>query len=132
MFFDEYYSLKHGPICSNALNGINGNLDKGIWAKNVKLKNSRDVELVRERLGLDEFSKSDINILRDVWQSFGWMNAPQIRKWTHQNCPEYVEVDVGRLPITPREILDALGIDDADNLAKQIEEYRHFEAMTSA
>ncbi len=26
MLFDEFYSLPHGPICSNALNGINGRL----------------------------------------------------------------------------------------------------------
>jgi len=29
MIFDEFYSLKDGPISLNALNGINGNTDIG-------------------------------------------------------------------------------------------------------
>jgi uncharacterized phage-associated protein len=32
IFYDEFYSLKDGPICSTALNSLNGELDKDIWS----------------------------------------------------------------------------------------------------
>jgi uncharacterized phage-associated protein len=38
MFYDEFYSLKDGPICSNALNGINGQSDAATWHRYVSLK----------------------------------------------------------------------------------------------
>jgi uncharacterized phage-associated protein len=36
IFYDEFYSLKDGPICSTALNCLNGELDKDIWSNYVR------------------------------------------------------------------------------------------------
>ncbi|MFZ2103868.1 MAG: Panacea domain-containing protein, partial [Roseiarcus sp.] len=35
MMFDEYYSLPHGPVCSCAMNGLNGRIDKNTWHKYI-------------------------------------------------------------------------------------------------
>jgi uncharacterized phage-associated protein len=132
MIYDEMYSLEHGPICSNALNGINGKIDKSIWSKWVKvLSNNKTVRLQRlaSRSKLDHLSDSDIEIMQRIWDKFGQMTSAQIRKWTHDHCPEYTEIDSGRLPISYAEVFRSVGHeDDAAELAQKVSQYRRVEA----
>ena len=48
------------------------------------------------------------------------MTASQIRNYTHDNCPEYTETE-GRVPISYKQILNAVGAEDADELASDID-----------
>ncbi len=134
IIFDEFYSLKHGPICSNALNAINGDLDAAIW--NEYLSKDGTVKVKRSRKAapdkFDELSRSDHVILKSVWEKFGWMTAAQLRNWTHNHCPEYVEVLEGRLPITYADIFKALGFENPDEMAERIREYRSIETATAS
>jgi uncharacterized phage-associated protein len=131
MIYDQMYSLPHGPICSNALNGINGTADKTAWSRWVHLQS--DNKTVRslkaaERKSLKELSESDIEILQSIWARFGHMTSGQIRKWTHDNCPEYIELESGRIPIEYRDVFEAVGHDNAVDLEVTVREYRRIEA----
>ena len=130
MFYDMHYSLKDGPICSFALDGINGRIDRSIWNQFIRHQsgNSYLVASGVSEEDFDELSESDSEILRALWEQFGWMSASQLRKWTHKNCPEYVEVDQGRLPISYSDIGKAIGFEHPEELAARVREYRSAEA----
>jgi uncharacterized phage-associated protein len=133
MFYDEFYSLKDGPICSNALNGINGGIDRETWAKYVR-RNGNIITPVKrfERSDLDELSNAEIDILEALWDNFSGYTASQIRRYTHEQCPEYNEVTTGRLPITYLSVFEALGKPDPKGLAESVEEVRRAEVVLGA
>lgn len=133
MLFDEYYSLPHGPICSSTLNGINGKGDVKTWDKYIK-RQDRSVSSVENfnRDDLDRVSDAEMAVLDAVWEQFGWMSTSAIRKYTHLNCPEYTEIDAGRVPISYQEMLDALGVPSASEVAKDIAALRRSESILAA
>ncbi len=133
IIFDEYYSLKDGPICSSALNAINGGIDKDVWSKYIHKDGRKNIYLVSgcSQDSLDRLSEYDIDILSSIWEQFGWMSASQIRNWTHDNCPEYIEIEKGRLPISLNSMAQSVGLDPADDLEKSVAEYRAMEAVFS-
>lgn len=111
LIFDEYFSMRHGPVTSASLNGINGEIADPAWKKIELLKDNRSI-ISKDSSDRDRLSKADLRILTETWEEFGKMSASQIRAWTHDNCPEYSEVEGGRLPISLDEILRAVGNDD--------------------
>lgn len=133
MLYDEYYSLKDGPIPSSALNGINGEIDEKTWSQYLLLEDKRFVKLAREftRKDMDELSKSDVRVADAVWAGFGWMSSGQIRNYTHKNCEEYTEVKKGRVPIAYEDIARALNNADPEELGRHVNEYRSLEASLS-
>ena len=122
MLFDEYYSLKHGPVCSNTLNGINGVIHEEIWDEYIA-RNSNTVVAIKSisRDELEEVSDAELSVVDEIWKEFGHMTASQLRNYSHKNCPEYTETE-GRIPISYKQILRAVGEEDADVLANDIEE----------
>jgi uncharacterized phage-associated protein len=106
--FDIYYSMAHGPVLSSALNGMNHDLPSQEWEALSLADNRRDVGLAAD-VSEDHLSRADKAILDSIWDDFGGMTSPQIRRWTHEHCGEYVEVEDGRLPISPAEILEQVG-----------------------
>jgi uncharacterized phage-associated protein len=118
MLFDEFYSLPHGPICSATLNGIDGKLDasdEDIWGEFIA-RNGNVVVAMRKftRESLDAISNTEMTMLKFIWHRFGDMTASQLRNYSHENCPEYTEVTEGRIPISYREVMIALGVKDAE------------------
>ncbi|MCH8166423.1 MAG: SocA family protein [Proteobacteria bacterium] len=132
MIYDEYYSLKDGPICSSALNGMNGGLDQEYWSTFFVLDdNRRNFHLKRKisRDDLDELSAADLEVADSVWDKFSAFTAGQIRKWTHDNCPEYKEVPSGRLPISCRDVMEATGQGDCQHVEDEIMRTRRFASI---
>jgi uncharacterized phage-associated protein len=133
MMYDEYYSLKDGPICTNSLDGLNGRIDKEIWSRYLDKDRGNVLKASRLVEGeLDELSESDRAIVEAIWQKFGWMTSSQIRNWTHRHCREYIDVKGGRMPISYRSIGAALGFPDADEIEARVREYRSAEAAIMA
>ena len=132
MLFDEYYSLTHGPICSNALDGINGMIHEEIW-DNFVARNGNLVVAIKtlSRDELDEVSDAEIVVISEIWEKFGHMTPSQLRNYTHDNLPEYTETE-GRIRISYKEIFEALGQEDAENLAKDIDEMVRVDGLLSA
>ncbi len=129
MTYDEFYSMKHGPICSNALSGINGDvIDKTAWDKYISIDNNKkDVRAKKQftRADFNEISDFEIELLESIWVTFGHMSAGEIRNYTHKHCPEYQHVEKGRVPISYRDIFKALGETDSEKLEDEIRYHRH-------
>ncbi len=127
MIYDELYSLKDGPICSSALNGINGEIDSDTWSRYIVMDaNRRNIHLQMNvsRDDLDEVSDAEMDVLESVWSEFGHFTAGQIRQWTHDHCPEYTEVDQGRVPITYAALLQAIGVESISDIEADIAQAR--------
>lgn len=130
MLYDEYYSLPHGPICSSTLNGIDGIIHKELWNEYIA-RNGNIVVAVKVvcRDDLDEVSDAEMEVLGDVWHTFSHLTASQIRNYTHDNCSEYTETDKARIPITYHQIFEALGEENADEIATEIQDMVKLEGI---
>ena len=130
MLFDEFYSLPHGPICSSTLNGINGVVHEALWDEYVA-RNGNVVVAVKAvaREDLNEISDAEITAITGVWKEFSDMTASQLRNHTHHNCPEYTETDHARIPISYRQIFEALGEEDAEGISQSISELVKLEGI---
>lgn len=132
MLFDELYSLKHGPICSSTLNAINGGVQDDIWNEFLARNGNIVVPIKRfDRDELDELSDAEVACADAVWKERGHMTASQLRNYTHDNCPEYTEVEDGRVPITYADVLTALGDERAEEIDREIREIRRAESVLS-
>lgn len=127
---DEYYSLPHGPICSSTLNIINkksmANETIGVFrlrGKDVSL--SIDADLWE----YDHLSEADRAAAERVWSMHGSKSASQLRNYTHANCPEYTEVERGRVNIELQVLLAAAGADDAQEIADDVASLRRIAAL---
>jgi uncharacterized phage-associated protein len=130
LLYDEYYSIKHGPVCSSALNGINGNIDQGVWSKYIRLEGASDVVVQPNAPdGLEEMSNSDLRLLEKVFADFGTKTARQLRAWTHskENCPEYTEVESGRIPISLEDVVRAVSDLHPRDISRVVHSYRSLE-----
>jgi len=125
MLFDEMYSLPHGPICSSALNGINGVIHNDIWDAYMVRNGNLVVALKAfQRSDFDDLSEDEIEIATGIWEKFRNFSASQIRNWTHLNCAEYVELQSGRMPIRYQDVLLALHSDRAEEIEEEVTELR--------
>jgi uncharacterized phage-associated protein len=132
MLFDELYSLPHGPICSSTLNGINGAVNEEIWSDYIARNGNLVIAIKKfNRDELDEISAAEIECLDKMWKRLGHMTASQLRNFSHDNCPEYTEVEKGRIPISYAEVLRALGDGAAEEVEEEIHEIRRAESVLS-
>ena len=132
MLFDELYSLPHGPICSSTLNGIDGVIHDEVWEQYIA-RNGNEISPVRrlDRRDLDELSDAEVEIAGRIWTRFRGMTTSQLRNYSHQRCPEYTEIDRGRIPIPYRDVLEALGNPDAEEIDREISDLRRAESILS-
>jgi len=102
MLWDEYYSLQHGPVCSSALDCIDKVCLTEMSDRFFVTHGKKDVHLVRGVVeqDLDCLSVADIGVAEIVWAEHNGKTASQIRAYTHTYCPEYTEVDRGRVRIS--------------------------------
>ncbi len=132
MFYDEFYSLRQGPICSISLDGINGLIRKTEWSYYIqKAGNTIKATSVFAREDFDHISDAEHEVAKNIWEKFGGMTTSQVRNYTHRHCPEYTEVSAGRIPISYKEVFDALDMPNAEMLSEEIEETRRLEAILS-
>ncbi|MEO7240482.1 MAG: Panacea domain-containing protein [Sphingomicrobium sp.] len=117
MNFDEFFSMQHGPVASSALDGINGKSGCKAWDA-VHLVGV--TVTIDQAVSTDRLSRNDREILDDVWAMFGNMSTLKLRQWTHDHCSEYEEVFGTRLSITYEEILQAVGAEEADDIARDL------------
>ena len=132
MIWDEFYSLPHGPICSATLNGIDGILNSDAFTDLIKLHGRQHVYLLVDRdIEFDTLSDAEFENLEMTWREYGGMTASQLRNFTHLNCSEYSELEHGRMPISYRDVLSAVGYDDIDFAVSEIEQFRAIESHRS-
>jgi uncharacterized phage-associated protein len=131
MLYDEMFSLPHGPICSSTLNGIDGAFQKAVWDEFIKRHGNKVVAVKRlSRADLDEVSDAELDIVENTWKRFGGFTASRLRNYTHDNCPEYTDITSGRIPISYKEVLQAVGTpaEEADGIEQDIANLRREES----
>jgi uncharacterized phage-associated protein len=131
MLFDELFSLPHGPICSSTLNGIDQAYPKTVWDDYLTRNGNRAVAVRKlTRDDLDEISDAELDIASAIWKEFGSYTASQLRNYTHMHCSEYTDVTDGRVPISYKEVLEAIGLpaNEANAIEGEIAELRREES----
>jgi len=126
MFFDRLVSMEHGPVTSISLNHVNGLLESPHWEEFISGRTDNDIRLV-EGQSLDRFdqlSRSDLAILNSLWEKFGSYDRFELRDWTHDNCPEWVNPQGSSKPIPHDIIFKFLEKKNAEQLAEDVVGYR--------
>jgi uncharacterized phage-associated protein len=120
--FDEFWSLKHGPVLSATLDNINsGPLpnEESYWLRYVSPRGRDfDVCLVTSDVPNDQLSRAEERVLRATFADFGHLDQWQLRDYAHNNFPEWKDPGNSRFPIQIRDILLAEGYskDDAEEI----------------
>lgn len=135
---DRLVSMPHGPVLSNTLNLMDGNIESqpGGWEDWISDKENHEVALrnTQGNLEFDELSQADIETLRSVWKRFGSMGKWEIRDWTHNNCAEWKNPNGSSIPIQYETLAKALGFNasSAKLIADQIQEDQEIDSMLAA
>jgi uncharacterized phage-associated protein len=134
--YDRMVSMNNGPVLSQVLNLINGDLHPAALAKWEEWITDRahyDVSLKRKfsRDELDQLSDVDLDLLEQVWTQFGSMDQWTLSKYTHEHCAEWKDPDGSMIPIDDDEVLRAVGKSekDADTLARLISAQRTLDSI---
>ncbi len=120
MIGDALFSLPHGPILSNTLNLINSTPEERQggehWDELISEKDDRYLYLkvdspIQHTDDLLELSEADVEILEDIWKTFGFFSAKKLRDYTHdpKYCPEWVDPNGSSLPISMESMLTSMG-----------------------
>lgn len=120
MIGDQLVSMEHGPVLSKTLNRLNGLSPsvEGGWETWIADREGHDVALkdascIRSpEEDLLELSDADLEIVREVWHSFGHMGKYQIRDYTHDHCPEWEDPSGSSYPIELQKLLRTLEYTD--------------------
>lgn len=125
------YSLPHGPINSKTMDRMNGafsdSLEEQDWSRLLTDKANNEIGLnigCNSLEELDELSDADIECADAVWAKFGHMTPLQLRQWTHDHLPEWRDPNGGRRPITILGMMRGIGIENAEELARDNESFR--------
>lgn len=137
---EDRYSMPLGPVNSLTYRHINGEYDLEAcgWADVLQDKANHNMALARRDMTLDdleELSEADLSCVDEVWNKFGHMDQWQLVEWTHnpENVPEWEDPNGGSNKIPYRRILQALGVENADELEEaQIAQNKIDEAFALA
>lgn len=123
---DRFVCLPHGPVLSQTLNLMDGDVESKAdgWEAWISDKENHELALRQplDMTTLDDLAPAEIDVLNDVWKTFGSMNQWAIRDWTHQHCAEWQDPDGSSMPIEFDAVARAVGFneDAAKILAAQI------------
>lgn len=122
-------SMPHGPVNSLTYSFIQGEkeTDGTGWHDFLAARTNHEVGLAENSGRLDstdELSKSDINVMDEVWETFGKMGKWEIRDWTHdpKNLPEWEDPNGSSSPIPLRRILEKIRGHEAVEETNALEE----------
>ena len=131
---DRAVSMPHGPVLSQTLDHVNDALPSSTdgWDHWVQDRENHEVSIAAGRSAdnesLDELSESEVEVIASTWSEFGALSPYQLRDYTHEKCPEWVDPQGSSRPIHRRSILKSVGW--SEEQAKKLDrEEREFEAL---
>jgi uncharacterized phage-associated protein len=132
---DNFVSMPHGPVLSQTYDLIQSGGNDG-WSSYIKGQSNYCVGLEKmtlERDDLDELSDAELKILRNVNEKFGGMDQWALVKFTHDNCPEWIDPKGSSNPITIDNLIDSLSVEEGQKKALHVlhEEVRSLEQARS-
>ncbi|MGQ0332961.1 Panacea domain-containing protein [Halomonas elongata] len=134
---DAWFSMKLGPVLSNTLELVQGGGREGEWDDWVRPGDQAyEIELSRvapERDDFDELSDAEIEILDRVWVEHGHKTRWQLVDYTHEACAEWHDPYGSSRPISPQEMLEALGRspEEASALSQELYQRRQVKEVMS-
>jgi len=136
---DVLVSLPHGPILSNTLYLINGDIDNSeTWNQLISDKTDHTISLKRDIQleELDELSIADVEVLEDTWQKFGNKDQWELRDYTHdpKNCPEWENPGKGSKPISLKTLLASVDFspDEVKGILERMRDFGHIDDVTAS
>ena len=133
--FDEYYSMKLGPVLSqthNLATEMHLPEEKSYWGQFISAPSNYEVSLLSDA-GDDLLSESEEELIDDIFRRYGrWKIDPfAFANFLHKILPEWTPVTSGRVPLSIADILKA-GNKSAEEIATveseldEISEVRQF------
>lgn len=107
----DYFSMKNGPVTSEALDLINAGALDGFttdWPDYISDRADHKIAL-RADPGADRLSESEVLLVAEIYTEHGRKSAFELVEWCHRNCPEWRPVTQGRHEISVEDILEAGG-----------------------
>jgi len=134
LFYDRLVSMDHGPVTSISLNHLNGLSESIHWPKFVTDGGSYNIDAVKgiDFANLDELSRADLSILKELWEKFADFTGFQLRDWTHFNCPEWENPNGSSKRISHSQIYKFLNKPKANERAQEIIAYRRLHSTLDA
>lgn len=136
---EDRYSMPHGPVNSVTYRHINGEVDLHAcgWSEVLEDRANHKIALANHNLSeedLDELSDADLACVESVWAEFGHMSQWDLVDWTHNpdNVPEWEDPSGGSIKIPYRRILQALGVENADEIEAVMSAQRDIDAAFDA
>lgn len=130
---DHHVSMPHGPVLSNTLNLITGQVASDEWHNKIAGEADYEVSLraAFERDQLDELSDADIDVMEAVWNQYGGMTRWELVEFTHSHCPEWEDPNGSSYPIAPEAIYRAIGRDEqsAQQLSNELMQRKSLEII---
>jgi uncharacterized phage-associated protein len=115
---DRHVSMDKGPVLSRVLNLINEGSEDA-WGKHISEPCAYEVKLVSDP-GVEELSRAEEALLAEVFEAHGHKNQWRLVKELH-DLPEWQDPEGSMIPITVRDILQALGKTPAEIAATEEE-----------
>lgn len=110
---DRYVSMPYGPVLSNALDLIHGDVSAR-WDEFIQESAPHTLKLMKQ-CPTDRLSDAEESLIEEVFQKFGHMQRWDLVNLTHK-FPEYRQTDDQnrRWPISDKDILMAVGKTDEE------------------
>lgn len=107
-----YFSMPNGPVTSEILNLINEGylweFPDCRWDNFISDREDHKVELIKDPGSLN-LSKSEIDMIQEIYKQHGEKSEKQIVEWCHENCREWSPLQSGRKCIDVESLAVNLG-----------------------
>jgi hypothetical protein len=116
--FDEYYSMRLGPVLSEVHDLITEMpMEGGYWPSHITIPANNSVELKKDP-GADALSESEDELIQQIFKVYGHYNEDPFAlvDLLHKILPEWTEVKSGRVPLPYQDILLKAGKKSPDQI----------------
>ncbi len=106
--FDDYYSLRKGPIGSQTKDLVTDGpiLDPdSFWVQHITNPENYEVSIKDKNFPTDSLSEAEVNTLNQVYEEFGHYDRWEIVNWCHDNLDEWKNPGDSSIRIEYRDIL---------------------------
>jgi uncharacterized phage-associated protein len=114
--FDEYYSMKNGPVLSEVHDLITEQPQQhSYWSRHISEPSAYSVSLVAVA-GDGALSEAEEELISSVFTEYRqYLSNPfELVELLHRTLPEWTEITSGRVPLPHRDILRAILKSDAE------------------
>ena len=133
---DQLVSLPHGPVNSMTYSYIDGFQDRrDDWDTFITDREHHNVALANPDLeldDLDELSKAELKVLKEIATKFRNYDGFRLRNYTHRHCPEWEDPHGSSNPIPYERLLKHLGKRHSIEIAGNIEAERELDRLLAA